>query len=262
MKHNYEERKQKRIDKCNELAEKNAEKADQLYNDAKKMASFIPFGQPILVGHHSEKRDRNYRERIHNKFGKAFELQDKAKHFEQKAETIENNTAISSDDPNAITKLEKQLESLTANHEFMKSANVCFRKKDKASFLQLKGASEALWNEIMNNEWSNKFNLALSNANIKRVKERIEQLKKLSALQTTAVIIKGVTLVQNAEANRVQIIFPVERIPTDMYKALRKKGFVYCKSESAFQRQLNNWAYHIAKDFLEQMEVDFSNKDE
>ena len=261
MKHNYEERKMNRIEKYNELAEKNTEKAKQLYKQAGDMASAIPFGQPILVGHHSENRDRNYRKKIHNKFEKAFETQDKAKYYEQKAESVENNTAISSDDPEAVAKLEKQLESLVANHEFMKAANVCFRKKDKASFLQLKGASEALWNEIMNNEWSNKFNLALNNANIKRVKERIAELKKLSALKTTEVIIKGVTLVQNAEANRVQIIFP-ERIPNDMYKALRKKGFVFCKSESAFQRQLNSWAYHIAKEFLEQMEMDFSKKDE
>ena len=28
-----------------------------------KALSVIPFGQPILIGHHSEKRDRNYRRR-------------------------------------------------------------------------------------------------------------------------------------------------------------------------------------------------------
>ncbi|MBP2657188.1 MAG: hypothetical protein H6Q69_220 [Firmicutes bacterium] len=27
---------------------------------AKKMAEYIPFGQPILIGHHSEQRDRNF----------------------------------------------------------------------------------------------------------------------------------------------------------------------------------------------------------
>lgn len=257
MKHDYKERKQNRINKCNELAEKNNEKAQQLYNDASKMASMIPFGQPILVGHHSENSDRNYRKKIHNKFEKAFETQDKAKYYESKAESIENNTAISSDDPQAIEKLEQELTELKANHEFMKAANVCFRNNDKESFLKLAGSSEAIWNEVMNNEWSNQFNLAYSNANIKRVEQRIEQLKKISALTTTEVIIKGATLIQNIEANRVQIIFP-ERIPADLYKALRSKGFVYCKSEGAFQRKFNSWAYHIAKDFLETMEMDFS----
>lgn len=68
------------------------------------MADCIPFGQPILVGHHSEGRDRNFRKRIHNTFGKSFQAQDKAKHYEQKAAAIENNRAIFSDDPQAIQK--------------------------------------------------------------------------------------------------------------------------------------------------------------
>jgi hypothetical protein len=51
------------------------------------MASIIPFGQPILGGHHSEKRDRNYRDKIHNTYGKAFELQDKVGYYKDKAET-------------------------------------------------------------------------------------------------------------------------------------------------------------------------------
>ena len=49
--------------------------ADRLHTDARDMASIIPFGQPILVGHHSEKRDRNYRGRIHKKFERSFEAQ-------------------------------------------------------------------------------------------------------------------------------------------------------------------------------------------
>ena len=48
------------------------------------MASAIPFGQPILVGHHSEGRDRRYRDRIHNTFGKAFATMDKADYYEER----------------------------------------------------------------------------------------------------------------------------------------------------------------------------------
>lgn len=74
-----------------ERAEANAVKAEdrseELLNKARDMASVIPFGQPILVGHHSEKRDRNYRNKIHNTFGKAFAEQDKAIYYGQRAET-------------------------------------------------------------------------------------------------------------------------------------------------------------------------------
>ncbi|MCH5684264.1 DUF3560 domain-containing protein [Niabella sp. W65] len=56
MKHNFEERRQKRIDYAKKQAAKNEQLSDELYNQASKMSSAIPFGQPILVGHHSEKK--------------------------------------------------------------------------------------------------------------------------------------------------------------------------------------------------------------
>lgn len=75
-----------RAERSERRAENAEQKSDELYNKAKGMASVIPFGQPILVGHHSEKRDRNYRDRIHNTFGKAFNEMDKAEHYRNKAE--------------------------------------------------------------------------------------------------------------------------------------------------------------------------------
>lgn len=82
-------REQERAETRAERAEKRAENAekvsDALYKRATEMSSAIPFGQPILVGHHSEKRDRNYRQRIHNTYGKAFEAQDKAGYYKEKA---------------------------------------------------------------------------------------------------------------------------------------------------------------------------------
>lgn len=74
-------------------AEKAEAASDQHYNEAKKMADVIPFGQPILVGHHSEKRDRSYRSKIHNKFGKAFEEMDKAKYYQEKSELAKYDAA-------------------------------------------------------------------------------------------------------------------------------------------------------------------------
>lgn len=76
-----------RADRSEFKAEKTAEQSERLYEKAKEMSSAIPMGQPILVGHHSEQRDRNYREKIHNTYGKSFELQDKAAYFKEKAGT-------------------------------------------------------------------------------------------------------------------------------------------------------------------------------
>lgn len=60
-KSNFEEKRARRVERLRELSEKNKTQASSLYNQARQMSSVIPFGQPILVGHHSENSDRNYR---------------------------------------------------------------------------------------------------------------------------------------------------------------------------------------------------------
>lgn len=72
------ERRMRRIANAEKQAAKNEAESDRLYIQAKEMISVIPFGQPVLVGHHSEGRDRRYRGKIHDTFGKSFALQEKA----------------------------------------------------------------------------------------------------------------------------------------------------------------------------------------
>ncbi len=81
------ERAALRAERSEIRAEKAKERSDTLYKTASEMASVIPFGQPILVGHHSEHRDRKYRERIHNTMGRSVKEQEKAGYYEDKAES-------------------------------------------------------------------------------------------------------------------------------------------------------------------------------
>ncbi|MBB1642784.1 DUF3560 domain-containing protein [Sphingobacterium sp. UME9] len=80
------EKSESRAERALARAAKSDERSEQLYGQAKSMAGQIPFGQPILIGHHSEKADRNFRDKIHNKFGKAFEEMDKAEFYRKQAE--------------------------------------------------------------------------------------------------------------------------------------------------------------------------------
>ncbi|MBT2561327.1 DUF3560 domain-containing protein [Pedobacter sp. ISL-68] len=256
MRHDFEERKQNRIENARNQAAKNKKQSNELYNNANKMAAAIPFGQPILVGHHSEKADRSYRNKIHNTYGKAFEKMDKAGYYEDKAEAIENNTAIFSDDPNALEQLQDKLKELEAMQEFMKSANKCVKKKDKEAFLKLPFATEQLWVEINTPDCFRQigcpaYRLKNNNANIRRIKERIKGLERLEASEEKEYIINGVRIKENTEANRVQIFFP-SRLSKEAYKKVRGHGFVWCRSESAFQRQLNNHAVWLAKNLANQ----------
>lgn len=254
MKHNFEERRQNRIDHAKDQAAKNEKKSDDLYKQAQKMASAIPLGQPILVGHHSEKRDRNYRDKIHNTYGKAFAASDKAEYYEGKAESIESNDAIFSDDPKALEKLKDKLSGLQSSQEFMKAANKCIKKKDRESFLKLPFATEALWEQISKpDRWNQvgfaSYSLRNNNTNIARLKSRIAELEKVATLQTDEFTFHGVRIVQNVEANRLQLFFP-ERLSKEHYKTVRQGGFVWCRSEQAFQRQLSPRAFSSAKYLL------------
>lgn len=257
MKKNFEERRQNRVNYAHTQAAKNDKKAEQLYNSAKKMADCIPFGQPILVGHHSEKRDRNFRKKIHNTFGKSFEAQDKAKHYDQKAETIENNTAIFSDDPQALEKLQSKLVSLQQNQEFMKAANKSIKRKDKEGFLKIPHATEKMWGQLITPDPMGRvgfagYSLQNNNAEIARVKKRIAGMEKQTSQETKEAVINGVRMVENVEANRVQLFFDGK--PADkVRKQLKANGFRWCPSENAWQRHLNNWAVRIARELLEKL---------
>ena len=54
----YRERRQARADKLREWSASRAAKSDAAHDAATSISAGIPFGQPILVGHHSEGRHR------------------------------------------------------------------------------------------------------------------------------------------------------------------------------------------------------------
>lgn len=254
MKNNFEERKERRIENAKQMAIKNQKLSEQLHAKAKQMSSVIPFGQPILVGHHSEKSDRRYRDKIHNTFGKSFEAAEKADYYDEKAKNIENNTAISSDDPHAITKLKEKLTNLEKLQSFMKAANKCIRTKNKDAFLKLEYGSEESWQKLNTPDYLNRLGFpsyALTNnmANIRRINKRVQQLEKLESLTTTEITIGDNRIVANVEANRVQIFFPAKPEESIRHQ-LKQNGFRWSPSEGAWQRHLSSYAFHIAKEMI------------
>ncbi|GGU26497.1 DUF3560 domain-containing protein [Streptomyces violascens] len=62
-------------------ADNAASRSQSLSDQAHGMASRIPFGQPVLVGHHSERADRRSRERISSAQDKSFAEAGKASHW-------------------------------------------------------------------------------------------------------------------------------------------------------------------------------------
>src|SRR5271170_3631850 len=95
-----------------QLAEQHENIATGRHLAARQRLEMIPLGQPILVGHHSEKRHRKDLTRIEQHFAKAKEHDDKAEYYRWRAVAAESNAIIFSDDPDATGKLIDKIERL------------------------------------------------------------------------------------------------------------------------------------------------------
>ena len=67
-------------------------------------------------------------ERSDRKMEQSIAASEKADYYEHKAKAAENNTAISSDDPAALEKLQDKLSRLQEKQAFMKTVNAYYRK--------------------------------------------------------------------------------------------------------------------------------------
>lgn len=74
-----------RAERSSKRAERAAARSAERREMAHGLAAAIPFGQPILVGHHSERRARRDQERIHTDMGKAIAEGERAAHWAGKA---------------------------------------------------------------------------------------------------------------------------------------------------------------------------------
>lgn len=80
-----EERAEARAERYEELSDKRNSDANAAYDASKRISDFIPMGQPILVGHHSEGRHRSDLKRIDGNMRKACDNWKLAKHWEGRA---------------------------------------------------------------------------------------------------------------------------------------------------------------------------------
>ena len=255
----FEEKRAARIQRLIERANKKEAESNFRFEKAHNMASVIPFGQPILVGHHSERRDRKYRNKIHNNMDKGVELSREAERLRERARAAENNNAIFSDDPEAITKLREKLESLQKSQELMKAVNAIIRKKNlsdeqKKEQIIKAGLKEKYATDILQPDYCGRigfpsFSLTNNNANIKRIKDRIAHLEKLNAAETAEKKFGEVSIVENVEENRCQIFFPDK--PSEAVRAdLKSHGFRWSPYNSCWQRHRSNMATHYAESIV------------
>ena len=136
---------------------------------------------------------------------------------------MQNNSIISSDDPKAIEKLEQKLKLLEDYKTRVKS-----REHEQ-------------------------YELANINSEIRRIKDRIKELKELDELQFDNIKFEGGKVIHNNEINRIQFIF--NTIPDEETRTILKSyGFKWSRYEKAWQRLFNKNGISAAKYILKKME--------
>jgi len=257
----YEDKQEQRRQRYLKRAEAQERKAEQARRVADQISSAIPPGQPILVGHHSEKRHRRDLQRIDDNMRKAIEASDKARYYRSKAAAV-GEGGISSDDPDALQQLRERADELEAWQNTMKAVNAALRRakidpKDPNVSGRLKSvvvaacpnldiakrAVERLENSAKYGTEGYRFPsyaLQNNNANLRRVRQRIADLEKRQAA-TAAPDLEGAgfTVREDVEDNRILFIFD-QKPPKEICKMMRGFGFRWSPSRTAWCRQLTD----------------------
>ncbi len=258
----YEEKVEAKRERYAERAAKARGEAASAYESARRIMDGIPMGQPVLVGHHSEKRHRKDLERIDRGLRKSAEATDKAAHYEHKAETYGTH-GVSSDDPEAVQKLERELVDLRAARATEKLWNRAIKVAAKAAEKQLgraltqsdhmaiveasampDGFKRAMLSYARAFPWLPQFGNH-TQASIARIEKRIDELKTKAAMPDREVRGDGYSVEWNKLDNRVQIYF-VDKPSDATIAKLKSHGFRWARSIAAWQRHASEGAWYHA----------------
>jgi hypothetical protein len=244
----YEERKEARIERLEERAAKKKAEAEARWQASGERASRIPMGQPILKGHHSEKRHRRDIERIQADSRKSVEARREAEELERRAAAAEASGAISSDDPKALEKLQKKLAYMEAQREQIKRFNRLARKGDQEAISRIAKYLGPSASYHKPEKGYPAYVLTNLGGNIRRVKERIQELETRAQRTARQTEIGDWEIVENPDVNRTQMQTRDGRRATEEEKkALKSYGFRWSRNEGAWQRQISNAAWSAAE---------------
>lgn len=219
----YDEKVTIKKERYAELAEKKKREADQKYQASKQIADQIPFGQPILVGHHSEKRHRKLISSIHSNMRASIELDKKAEYYAKKAETYGSNM-ISSEDPNALLKLQEKLKDAQKEHDILKQA----RKEGLAEAYQLRN----------------------SNRRIQEIKKRMTTLEKMQQRVSVSFVGEGWEIYE--EDSRFQ--YKSDTVPDEnVRQQLKRRGFKWSPTRKAWVRLITPNALYSVKKLIQEL---------
>lgn len=214
------ERIESRLQKRREWAESRQEKAESLQKQNDHFRGDLAFAtQP---GHIPE------RARFIKREEKSFEHMNMAEHHIGKAAGLEHQLShsIFSDDDNAIEAIEAKIAKLQETNTKIKTINKLVRKQDRAGLLAL-GLSEARVDALFVPDFCGvigfpSYMLTNNSANVRRLKGRIEEIKRRNEMMERTEAAGGVLL---EDVNQyVRVVFS-EKPDRDILNDLRAANF-------------------------------------
>jgi hypothetical protein len=231
----YRERREARAERLREWADKREARAASDFEAVHTLADSIPFGQPILVGHHSERHARRDAQRIDSGMRRGIENANKAESMRSRADNIERaaDHAIYSDDEYARQRLRERIADLEAKRARIVAYNASARKAAKAggvgdvSLLEdrqrndLEGVQRFAYMRKPGNAFPGYVTSNLG-GNIGRLRERLAGIEAKAARTERAADAGGVLITESGEYCRITFAEKPDRSVLD---ALRGAGF-------------------------------------
>ena len=195
----YEEKQEQKRQRLLKKAATARQKSDEILNAAHERHEVFlgSGGQPVLRGHYSEQKHLRTQNQLDNAFSRATKEIEKAEFYEEKAKSV-GKGGISSDDPDAVEKLEAKLAEIKAE----------------------KNKTAAKYSEI------------------RRLKKRIEEIKHIATLKTKRLSYPeyGFDLEQNSEEKRIKFVFS-EKPSSNITGLLEERGFHYSHRKNEWTRK-------------------------
>lgn len=207
-----------------------------------------------------KEKQNNAREKFWNE---TKDLYSDDNYYMRKIENLLMNTTIYSNDEFAIEKLKDRIEQLEERQQIMKDANSYWKKNGNLEGFEsiTEETKNKIITDIQYHSWDNKpfasYELTNNNADIRRNKERLDQLIKLKqrAEQSTEdkyIQIDGLKVEEDATDMRIRLLF--DDIPSvETRELLKHWGFKWSPKNSAWQRQLTTNGIWATKKVLEEL---------
>lgn len=255
----HDARQERRRERLEGSALRAAGEASSRFRRARSAIAGIPPGQPILVGHHSERHHRRDLEKHDTNMRAGIDAEERARELASRAAGV-GTGGISSDDPAAVQKLRTELASLEALQMRMKAANKIVRKLKRnpeacVLALQAEGFSEGQSRRLLEPDFCGRIGFAdyqvkNNNANMRRIRGRIQQLQAVASVPEGEQARSRSGVVYRIEDNRVQLVFG-GKPSADIRERLKSHGFRWSPTAGAWQRQLNGAGQYAAQTVIQ-----------